>query len=76
MFIKKLLILTSIMLTAILSNAQSPQPQIEGFWGVKLGESETTVVRKVRQSYPLQTTQETQTANRLELIMPSWRDWM
>ncbi len=40
------------MLTAIISQAQTSQPQIEGFWGVKLGEPESTVVRKVRQSYP------------------------
>ena len=53
MQIKKLLILASILLTAVCSSyAQSPQPQIEGFWGVKLGESENTVVRTVRQSYP------------------------
>lgn len=52
MIVKKLIILASIMLTTILSYAQSPQSQIEGFWGVKLGESETTVVRKIRQSYP------------------------
>ncbi len=50
--IKRILILTSIMLTAIISFAQTAQPQIEGFWGVKLGEPENTVVRKVRQSYP------------------------
>lgn len=40
------------MLTTIFSFAQTSQPQIEGFWGVKLGESENAVVRKVRQSYP------------------------
>lgn len=40
------------MLTDIVSFAQITQPQIEGFWGVKLGEPENTVVRKVRQSYP------------------------
>lgn len=40
------------MLTAIISQAQTSQPQIEGFWGIKLGEPESTVVRKVRQSYP------------------------
>lgn len=40
------------MLTTIISFSQTAQPQIEGFWGVKLGESENTVVRKVRQSYP------------------------
>lgn len=50
--IKRILILTSIMLTTIISFAQTAQPQIEGFWGVKLGEPENTVVRKVRQSYP------------------------
>lgn len=50
--IKRILILTSIMLIAIISFAQNAQPQIEGFWGVKLGESENAVVRKVRQSYP------------------------
>lgn len=49
---RKLFILTSILLTAIISFAQTTQPQIEGFWGVKLGEPENTVVRKVRQSYP------------------------
>lgn len=50
--IKRILILTSIVLTALFSYAQNPQPQIEGFWGVQLGESEITVVRKVRQHYP------------------------
>lgn len=40
------------MLTVIISFAQTAQPQIEGFWGVKLGEPENSVVRKVRQSYP------------------------
>lgn len=40
------------MLTTIISFAQTAQPQIEGFWGVKLGEPENTVVRKVRQTYP------------------------
>lgn len=50
--IKRILILTSIMLTAIICFAQTAQPQIEGFWGVKLGEPENAVVRKVRQSYP------------------------
>ena len=40
------------MLTAIICFAQTAQPQIEGFWGVKLGEPENAVVRKVRQSYP------------------------
>lgn len=52
MIVKKLIILASIMLITTLSYAQSSQPQIEGFWGVKLGETENTVVRKVRQSYP------------------------
>lgn len=28
------------------------QAQIEGFWGATLGDSETSVVRKIRQSYP------------------------
>ena len=35
------------MLTAIICFAQTAQPQIEGFWGVKLGEPENAVVRKV-----------------------------
>lgn len=53
MQIKKLLILTTLLLIVVSSGyAQSPQSQIEGFWGVKLGESENTVVRTVKQSYP------------------------
>lgn len=52
MLVKKLFILACILLSSVISYAQTSQPQIEGFWGVKLGESETTVVRTVRQSYP------------------------
>lgn len=50
--IKRILILTNILLIALISFAQTSLPQIEGFWGVKLGEPENSVVRKVRQSYP------------------------
>lgn len=50
---KKLLMLISLLIVSVgNSYAQSPQPQIEGFWGVKLGDTENNVVSKVRQSYP------------------------
>ena len=50
---KRLFFLTSMLLIGMLGCvAQMTHPQIEGFWGVKLGESESTVIRKVRQSYP------------------------
>ncbi len=53
MTIKKVLILTSMLLIGMLECvAQSAQPQIEGFWGVKLGGTESTVTTKVKQSYP------------------------
>lgn len=53
MSLRKLLILTCTLLVGILGSvAQTIQPQIDGFWGVKLGDTERNVVYKVRQSYP------------------------
>lgn len=40
-----------MMLFAIVTTALA-QEQIEGFWGIKLGDSETSVVSKVKQQYP------------------------
>lgn len=39
------------MLFAVTSTAFA-QTQIEGFWGVKLGDTESSVVSKVKQQYP------------------------
>ncbi len=50
MMIKRLYVLFELLLT--ISICSSAQTQIEGFWGVKLGDTERNVVSKVRQSYP------------------------
>lgn len=53
MQIKKILIISCALLIGIFSSvAQNAQPQIEGFWGVKLGDTQRSVVSKVKQSYP------------------------
>ena len=50
MSIKRLFFLFVLLLTVSISGFA--QAQIEGFWGVKFGDSERNVVSKVRQSYP------------------------
>lgn len=48
---KKRLFLLFVLLLSI-SISSFAQAQIEGFWGVKLGDTERSVVSKVKQSYP------------------------
>lgn len=49
---KLLSLICLIIISAIQSIAQNTTPQIEGFWGVKLGGRESTVIQTVRKSYP------------------------
>ncbi|WP_289766269.1 hypothetical protein [Bacteroides acidifaciens] len=56
MQIKKLLILASILLTAVCGTYA--QTSIDGVWGIKFGESENSVMQKLNAKYPGRPTKE------------------